>query len=249
MAEQTADARIYDYVNTQTTKDLTAFYDVDKSGYDAARKESGNTQRVLATLVQDSSGDATPAVDFTNYELIILTVNQASNAITVTMPNNTVVYLLVDKSASNLVTFTGSTVADARQVGASDLFYKISNVSGIKYIERIDKQYESSITEGNTTVDIGNISSFDHLTISVQDKMAFVHGQFTFIANATDTEIGIGFTFPYTLKYTTNSCDVYIAGKMTRQRLSATGITIICDPTVTSGDTVTVYINSLVPIV
>jgi len=255
MAEQTADARIYDYVNTQTTKDLTAFHDVDKPGYDAAKKESGNVARQLATLEIDGSGDATPDADFENYELIKLTIDRTSVINLLNIPANTKVHLHVIKGAAHVATFYYLTpVHESYQTGKTLLIYEI--VKGATdsdiYINRIDDQESTAIAEGVVTANEGTFASFDHLKVFVDGKMAHIHGLFVLDVSglaAPQNTATFDFTLPYTPLYAYSSINIYSGLFPCTAVVSATGISIVFAANIANGNTISFYINGIIPIV
>lgn len=241
-------------LGTSATKDLAASTIVDKSGYSEAKQQTLNVQRVFANTSQDSSGDSTPAIDFTNYEHIDLLIDRDST-ITITMPERTKCYLRISKGTSDLVSFYSVTVDDGMQYGLGTLIYELVKLDSTIYAKRVNRQTQITKTSGNLTSSYGTITDFDRFKVFTEGNIANVNGHFYFTPssardNYTISIASLGLQFKDTVNDV--SCRITVTGSDTLISasgvMSASSLILNFESNLSTSNEYDIYISGVIPI-
>lgn len=200
-------------LDPQTVKDLTAVYPVDKSTFAEQKYETGNVKRTLAVTNIDASGSSTSICDFTNYELINLTVNQ-SNTVTLSVPTNTRVVLKINKGVNDIISFYQRTIThDGIQLGNPSLTYDIIRIGDIFIINQINDQFKSLNNSSILTSPNGTITAGGDFNIYVDGKVGTLYSSFVITKTGTDTnEIEINYPKRYDFYKANNPINVFTSG-------------------------------------
>ena len=222
-----ADARIFDYTDELTVKDLTAYQDVDKSTYTNAKKATGNVLRKFAINSVDATGSATATCDFTNYEQINLIINQATT-ITLTVPNNTKVILKIIKGATDTFNFYQTDIThDGLTLGLTKVFYEITNYNSEVIIRQLNNQ-QKSINNSSILTSTGvTVSAGGDFDFYVNGKVATFYGNFdvTKIGSNSDL-ITLNYTKIYDFVNSVNPGNASVVGFACSLRINETFLQI-----------------------
>lgn len=183
-------------LDSEGTKSLSLYLEVDKSGYPETKNFTlDKLLRSLVTNTIDASGHSSVGLDFEDYELIDLTIDEDLTGTVVNLPANCVVYLKVTKGSTDTFTIAGlSGTPDERQQGLTGLYYRITSIDSHSMIERINSDYNVSLTTDKLSSESGTVTSFDHFNMIIRKDMMLLHGRFNFTTSESLTTLTISYT-------------------------------------------------------
>lgn len=130
--------------------------------------------RDRATATSDRSGAATGSFGFTTYNSVEATIDQDFTVTALGTKHNETCYMLLNKGADDIVTFSGAGIDDVVehvQVGRTQQLYKFESIGGYNVVSLINKQKIINLTIANLTISTGTIADVNYFNWTVNDNI------------------------------------------------------------------------------
>lgn len=210
-----ADKRIPS-LTVNPNKSFDDYFVQDRTGNLEAKSQSYNiVLRSMVYDIHDESGNSSGTLDFTDYELIRLTIDQDFTATITNVPINSKAYIEVTKGATDTIIFSGYGLSGSASIAqnATDLKFEVININSDIYVRQIESQTQSgSLSSAAVTASSGvTITTFYWFNWTINNNLCTLSTklQLSFDGTVTDNFTINCATFPLVMYNDDEAMSVY----------------------------------------